>query len=118
MTLPLPFATPAWQLESCALGQEGCNATVVLDTKISAPPNLVLRGWRGQADSPEEMEDLEGCLCLLACVQGQFVPVRPRLVSQDERGQRAVQVTFSVCARSHLMMIMSMIVSITVLIMS
>ncbi|KAF5827185.1 hypothetical protein DUNSADRAFT_1183 [Dunaliella salina] len=43
---------------------------------VTAPANLgVVRGWHGPADSPEELEDKESSLCLLAAVQGCFVPL-------------------------------------------
>ncbi|KAF5825982.1 hypothetical protein DUNSADRAFT_5583, partial [Dunaliella salina] len=43
---------------------------------ITAPANLgMVRGWHGPTDSPEELEDKESSLCLLAAVQGCFVPL-------------------------------------------
>eukprot|EP00967_Tisochrysis_lutea_P012037 scaffold13544_cov21-Tisochrysis_lutea.AAC.1 len=38
-----------------------------LVVEVAAPANLgVVRGWHGPADNPEELEDMESSLCLLA----------------------------------------------------
>mmetsp|Transcript_12553 Transcript_12553/g.34292 ORF Transcript_12553/g.34292 Transcript_12553/m.34292 type:complete len:985 (-) Transcript_12553:1519-4473(-) len=47
-----------------------------LVVEVAAPANLgVVRGWHGPADNPEELEDMESSLCLLAAVQGRFLPL-------------------------------------------
>uniref|UniRef100_A0A7S3VRJ6 Uncharacterized protein n=2 Tax=Dunaliella tertiolecta TaxID=3047 RepID=A0A7S3VRJ6_DUNTE len=49
---------------------------VSLVVEVTAPANLgVVRGWRGPVDNPEELEDKESSLCLLAAVQGRFLPL-------------------------------------------
>lgn len=80
---------------------EGVHAE--LGVSVTAPTHLLhgceLRGWRGHADSPEEMEKgvRERSLCLLACMDGCFLPVHIKHSSVVGRGEIAVQVCVCVC---------------------
>lgn len=57
-----------------AVLQEHGHTFTLLEAAITAPAGLRVRGWSGQADSPEEQEC--DSVRLLACMHGQFIPVQ------------------------------------------
>ena len=106
MTVPVPFFCPTRQ--PSPVGAPVCDATAhdlmqqqqqqqeqqqeeqvfaLMEAVIHAPANLRLYGWQSQADSPEEREDREGCMCLLACMQGHFLPVEIQSEAVHEASQ-------------------------------
>jgi hypothetical protein len=66
----------------------------VLEAVIDAPAHLELRGWQSSEDSPEELEDRDTSLCLLACIQGHFLPVCLAHTNRQDDGTTFVQVQF------------------------
>lgn len=67
----------------------------MLKAVLDAPMHLKLRGWQGAEDSPEELEDQDTSLCLLANMNGCFLPVQVMRATTDDASdstERLVQV--------------------------
>jgi len=67
---------------------EAQDCVVTLLAAIGAPLDLRLWGWEGQNDSPEQQEDKAESLCLLASMNGHFLPARVHEVRHNAEGKR------------------------------